>query len=97
VASRFVQGCDSLIDLVPFHARAGLESIGRRQFGLGRGLSLQEFAEEDVSVREGFFRNECVATVVLERVTESRGFGGTLSCMEVARGLDDFPELLVCV
>jgi len=50
-----------------------------------------------MSVCEGFFRNKGVAAVVLERVTESCSFGSTLRCVEVARGLDDLPELLVCV
>lgn len=50
-----------------------------------------------MSVREGFFRNKGIAAVVLERVAESRSFGSTLRCVEVASGLDDLAELFVCV
>lgn len=54
-----------------------------------------EFAEEDVSVREGFFDDKGVGRVVVERVAESGGLGGALGGMVVARGLDDLAEFAV--
>jgi hypothetical protein len=50
-----------------------------------------------VTVRESFLCNEGVAAVVLEGVAECCRFGGTLSGVEIARGLDDLSQLLVCV
>ena len=52
----------------------------------------KEVAEEDVAVREGFFDDEGVGGVVIERVAEGGGFGGTLGGMVVACGLDYLPE-----
>jgi hypothetical protein len=50
-----------------------------------------------MSVRECFLRNKGVAAMVLEGVTESRSFSGTLSGVEVTRRLNDLSELLICV
>lgn len=56
-----------------------------------------QFAEEDVSVCEGFFHDECVAAVVSERVAEGGRFGGALRGVIVARCLNDAPEFAVGV
>lgn len=56
---------------------------------------MEEFAEEDVTVREGLFGDESVAAVVLERVPECGRFSCALGGVEVSSGLNDLSNLLV--
>ena len=60
-------------------------------------MGLKQFAQENVAIREGLFSDEGIAAVVLERVTEGCSLSCTLGCVEVARGLYNLSELLVCV
>ena len=48
-----------------------------------------------MSIGQCFFDNEGVGGVVIEWVTESRGFGSALSGMIVTRGLYDLPKLTI--
>ena len=55
----------------------------------------EEVAEEDVAVREGFFDDERVGRVVVQRVAEGGGFGGTLGGVVIASCLDYLAEFAV--
>ncbi len=48
-----------------------------------------------MTVCEGFFDDEGVRGVVVERIAESGGFGSALGGVVVARCLDDFAEFAV--
>jgi hypothetical protein len=50
-----------------------------------------------MAVRKGFLCNESIAAVVLEGVAECCRFSGTLRGVEIASGLDDLSQLLVCM
>jgi hypothetical protein len=97
VAAGLVELGDGFVDLVALDAGAGLEAVGGRELGLGDCLRLEQFAEEDVAVGEGFLGDEGVAAVVLEGVAEGGCFGCALGGVEVASGLDNLSDLLVCM
>lgn len=86
---------DGLVDFLAADVGGGFEAVGGVEFAARGLLSLHEFAEEDVPVREGFFDDEGVVGVVVEGVGESGGFRGALGGVVVAGRLDGAAELFV--
>lgn len=95
VAAGLVEGGDGLVDFLAADAGAGFEAIGGGELAAGGLLRGEEVAQEDVSVREGFFDDEGVGGVVVEGVADGGGFGGALRGVVVAGGLDDAAEFAV--
>lgn len=95
VAPGLVERADGFVDLFTAHGTAGLEPVGGGELAAGGLLGGQKVAEENVAVREGFFHDEGVRGVVVQRVAEGGGFGGALCGVVVACGLDDLAEFAV--
>ena len=57
----FVEGGDGFVDFFAFHGCAGFEALDGGFFACAGLGGLEEFAEEDMSVCEGFFDDEGVA------------------------------------
>ena len=91
MAAGLFKRSDGLVNFVSLHARACFQSVCCCHLRLCRCLRLQQFTEEDMSVRKCLFYNESVAAVILERVPKCRRFRCALGGMEVTGGLDDFP------
>ena len=90
-----VELADGFVDLVAADGGGGFEAVGGAEFAAGGLLRLQEIAQQDVAVCEGFFDDEGVGGVVVEGVRERGGFGGALGGVVVACCLDDAAELAV--
>lgn len=56
---------------------------------------MHQLPEQDVSVRECFFNNKGVRSVVAERIPQCRGFSSALGCVIVATLLNDSAEFAV--
>lgn len=95
MAPRLVKRADRFVDLFPANGTAGFESVRGCQLASGSLLGGDQVAKEDVPIREGFFYDEGVGGVIVEGIAEGGGFGGALSGVVVACGLNDFAKLAV--
>lgn len=95
VAFSLVELRDGLVDFFAADVGGGFEAVGGVEFAAGGLLGLNEFAEEDVAVRKGFFDDEGVVGVVVERVGEGGCFSSALGGVEVACCLDSAAEFFV--
>ena len=97
MAPGFIKSTNCFVHFISADGGACFEPVGGVKLAASHALSLNEFSQEDVPIRESFLNDECICRMVVHRITKCSGLSGSLSCMVVARCLYYLPQFAVRV